>query len=187
MKRRIRFALAGLIVYAISLWLLDTDRMSIVIAFSLGRLFLAVLPWRRDLRVWALLAAVVYPYDLVLKTYAHRWDWAPETVSMQLSSPTAFLIWMAACLLLSILTSGGAVMKATRADVENEVRRLSIWIFGITAAGVMISLPQVSMKIFHYAAEPLAIAGYCWIMALPGHARGDGNGRGLISGGSLSG
>ena len=165
MKRRIRFAAAGLAVYLISLWLLDTDRMPVVIALSLARLMIAVLPWRKELRLWPLVAAAVYPYDLVLKTYAHRWDWAPEELSMQLSSPTAFLIWMAACLLLSILTSGWAVMKASRAEAENEVRRLSTWLFGITAVAVVISLPQISMKIFHYAAEPLAVTGYCWILA----------------------
>jgi hypothetical protein len=56
-------------------------------------------------------------------------------------------------------------MKAAPADVESEVRMLSKWLFGMTALGVVVSLPQISMKIFHYAAEPLAMVGYCWVMA----------------------
>ncbi len=165
MNRRIRFAVAGLAVYLISLWLLDDDRMWLVAFGTLSRLLVAMLPWRRALRLWPLGLAVVYPYDLALKTYAHRWDWAPEDWSIQLSSPTAFLIWMAAWLFVSILTAGWAVMKAAPADVETEVRTLSKWLFGITALSVVVSLPQISMKIFHYAAEPLAVAGYCWVMA----------------------
>jgi hypothetical protein len=165
MKRQIRFVSAGLVVYLISLWVLDDDRMWLVVFGTLVRLLVVVLPWGRTIRLWPLCLAVVYPYNLVLKTYAHRWDWAPEDWSIQLSSPTAFLIWMAAWLFLSILTAGWAVMKSAPTDVENEVRTLSKWLFGVTALGMVVSLPQISMKIFHYAAEPLAMAGYCWVMS----------------------
>ena len=84
---------------------------------------------------------------------------------MQLSSPAAFLLWMAAWLMASILIAGFAVMKAAPADVETELRTLSKWIFGITSVAILVP-PQISMKVFHFVAEPMALVGYCWIMGL---------------------
>jgi hypothetical protein len=142
----------------LSLWLFYwTDSLLIIGAVSVVRLSPLFL-WTR--RGWPIVFATPYPYSLVFTAYAQRSEWMPPSLSMYLSNPTAFLIAVSGALLAFVLVTGWIVAHTARAGMSEQLRSLAMWLFGLTAAAVLASVPQISITILQYLAEPVAIAGY---------------------------
>lgn len=122
-----------------------------VLAWTVLRLWLAVAAGTRRRPPWSLLGVLAYPYDLVFLLYFRRPHWLPEGLALDLGNPTAFLIFMAGFLLLSVAWAEYRLPAA---------RRFRAPLFAITAAGAVISKPEWSVLWWQYAAEPAALALY---------------------------
>ncbi|MGH9632114.1 MAG: hypothetical protein ACRD7E_27735, partial [Bryobacteraceae bacterium] len=109
-----------------------------------------------------------YPVELVFTLYSRRWTWLPENVAMEISTPTAFLIFMCAGLFLSIPVTLWTIGKSAAWPVASQLRMAGKLFFGLTAVAVMLSVPQISMAFLRNCVEPLALAGYC---ALAGYGQ----------------
>lgn len=131
-----------------------------MLVWTTVRLWLAVAAATRRRPPLALLAALAYPYDMAFLLYFRRPQWLPESVALELGNPTAFLIFMAALLLLSLAWAEFRVPEA---------RRFRTLLFLITAGGAVVSKPEWSVLWWRYAAEPAALALYaaCAARALP--------------------
>lgn len=121
------------------------------LVWTVLRLWLAVLAGTRRRPPWPLLAVLAYPYDLVFLLYFRRPQWLPEGLALDLGNPTAFLIFMTGLLLLSVAWAEYRLPEA---------RRFRALLFGITAAGAVISKPEWSVLWWQYAAEPAALGLY---------------------------
>ena len=122
-----------------------------MLGWTVVRLWIAVAVALRRRPPLALLAALAYPYDMIFLLYFRRPQWLPEGIALELGSPTAFLIFMAALLLLSLAWAEFRIPQAGR------FRAL---LFGLTAAGAVLSKPEWSVRWWQYAAEPAALALY---------------------------
>lgn len=173
------FALGGLAAYVSSLWLFETRSVVQVTLVSVIRLLLGIGPavwlarpwgWRFHARWYWLALATPYPIEGSVLLYAKRFDWLPRAVVLELSGPTAFLIFVTALVLASRYVTVWAVGKALDQSESAHLRRLGNLLFLLTAAGVVLAPPTLSIRFLKYVAEPTALIGYC---ALFGHAQSE--------------
>jgi len=157
-RRTLQFALAGLICYGVSRWLFLFDSVPVLFVTSVLRFSpLVVIAGPR--RTWPALFATPYPFDVAFTAYSDRGRWLPEELAMDLSTPTAFLIFTGGAMLVSIPITVWLVSRACSTPVPEQARYLSGLLFGITALAVIVPVPQWSTFMMRELAQPAAMAG----------------------------
>ena len=164
------FAAAGLFAYFVSHWLLEIGPGWMLVAVSLGRLVIGVVPaaflarrmgWTSSGSLWAIAVAAPYPVDLALAGY---WQFAramPESLRVDWIGPTAEMIFVAAVLLSSRWLTQWAVERSAGGQTLELARRLGVVLFALTGAGVLLmGDPARSLWFLSRIAEPVALAGY---------------------------
>ncbi|MEO8127918.1 MAG: hypothetical protein ABI822_12540 [Bryobacteraceae bacterium] len=154
-----QFALAGLVCYAVSRWLLSFDSLLALILTSVFRFSPFVLAAGPLKRSWPLLLTAPYPFDLAFSAYSDRRSWLPEELAMDISSPTAFLIFTGGAMLVFIPLSLWTINRAVSSSVPEQSRRLSGLLFALTAVAVIVPLPQWSVFLMREVAQPIALMG----------------------------
>lgn len=157
------FAAAGLACYALSRWLFTFDSAAALLLISVLRLS-PLIPIVRSRRTWPVMFAMPYPFDLAFTAYSERGRWLTEDLAMDISSPTAFLILTGGAMLVSIPLSSWLISRAASTQVPEQLRYLSGLLFGITALAVIVPVPQWSILLMRYLAEPAALAGFAAVL-----------------------
>ena len=157
------FAAAGLACYALSRWLFTFDSTAVLLLTSVLRLG-PLLLIAGSQRAWTVMFATPYPFDLAFTAYSGRGRWLTEDLAMDISSPTAFLIWMGGAMLVSIPLSSWMISRAAGTPMPEQLRYLRGLLFGMTAVAVIVPLPQWSIFLMHNIAEPVALAGFAAVL-----------------------
>ena len=157
------FTAAGLACYALSHWLFTFDSIAVLVLTSVLRLspLLLIAGYRR---AWPVVFVTPYPFDLAFTAYSERGRWLTEDLAMDISSPTAFLILTSAAMLVSIPISSWLISRAATTPVPEQLRYLSGLLFGVTALAVIVPVPQWSIFLMRYLAEPAALAGFAAVL-----------------------
>ena len=162
-RATILYAVIGLISWAVSRFLFTIDSTALLIIVSLVRLspLLLVVPQRKE--AWPAALAVPYPFDLVFAAYSERARWLPESLALDASNPTAFLIFTSGLLLASLPLTGWIISRSTPKPVMHHLRVLTRLLFGLTAFAAILSVPQISVFVMKEIAQPIALAGFAAI------------------------
>lgn len=158
-RRTALFACAGLLCYLVSLWVFPIASLPVLAVLSLVR-FAPMLAIIRKRAAWPVAFATPYPFALIFSAYSERRLWLPESLAMQLSNPTAFLLFVSAFLLASIPLTNWMIAKSIGVPIGAYLRSLARLLFGLTAFAAIVSVPQWSVLILQYVTEPVALAGY---------------------------
>ena len=157
----VRFAVAGLFCYLLSLAV--PDSWPYLLPVSVARLA-PLLLLLRDRRSWPVALATPLPFSLILAIYSERSRWAGEELAMEMSGPVLFIVIAGGLSLLSIPLSSWILSKSVRVPIDEDLRRVAILLFGITAVAAAIGVPQVFTAVMRYVAEPAAVIGYAAVL-----------------------
>jgi hypothetical protein len=168
------FAAGGLFAYFLSQWLMEAGSFWLLAAVSVSRLAVGALSaaavaslmeWKpRGSMAWLAIAAP-YPVDLAVTLYWRVARTAAEAGETGLLGPTSEIIFIASLLLGSHYLTAWTVQRAASAAAE-PLRTMRNLMFALTGVGILLMPgPVASLWFLARIAEPVALAGYCAVLA----------------------